>query len=62
MFDLTNFGNSLLVTGSDIDLNNTGTDALVSVYTRVDGYTGFETNAAARVLQGLESVTSMGGG
>ena len=62
MFDLTTFGNSLLVTGSDINLNETGKDALVSVYTRVGGYSGFETNAAAWVLQGQETVTSMGEG
>ena len=47
MFNLTTFGNSLLVTGSDINVNAAGIDALISVHTTVGGYTSFGSNAAA---------------
>lgn len=60
MFNLTTFSNSLFLTGADLNLNSIGADALVSVFSRVGGYAGFETDAGAWVLQGQEVVTSNG--
>ena len=60
MFDLTTFNNSLLITGADLNLNSLGSNAIVSVYTRVGSYSGFENSALGWTLQGQESVLSMG--
>jgi hypothetical protein len=60
MFDLTTFDNSLLITGADLNLNALGSNAVVSLYTRVGSYSGFESSSLGWTLQGQESVLSMG--
>lgn len=58
MFNLTTFNTSILLTGADLNLNNVGSDALVSVYSRIGGYVGFENNPSDWLLQGQETVNS----
>jgi hypothetical protein len=62
MFNLTTFNTSILLTGADLNLNNLGSDALVSVYSRIGGYVGFENNPSDWFLQGQETVNSNGKG
>ncbi|MGF1765645.1 PEP-CTERM sorting domain-containing protein [Aliivibrio kagoshimensis] len=51
MFDLTTFSNDLLITGLDVNLENTiGSDVLIDVYIKTGSYTGFENNASAWTL------------
>jgi len=60
MFDLTTFNNSLLITAADLNLSSEGSNALVSIYTREGGYSGFESSSIGWTLQGQENVLSMG--
>ncbi len=60
MFDTTIASNSLTVTGLDVNLESVGTTAEISVWTRLGGYMGVETDASAWTLQGVHSVTSAG--
>ncbi len=62
MFNVTTFNNSLLLTGADINLDDIGSNALISVYSRVGGYVGFENNASDWLLQGQTTVNSNGAG
>lgn len=62
MFDLTTFNKSLLITEADLHLRSVGYSALVSLYTRVGGYRGFESSSQAWTLQGQQQVTSAGNG
>lgn len=62
MFDLTTFNNYLIITGADLNLDSQGSNAIISVYTRVGGYSGFENSSLGWTLQGQESVLSMGTG
>ena len=67
MFDLTVEGNDLLVTGMDVHLgvfdgSGAGFNANVSVYARVGGYAGFETDAGSWTLLSQSFVTSQGTG
>lgn len=61
MFDLQVGANSLLITGIDVNLDNAGsTNNMISVYTRMGTYSGFESNAAGWFLQDTVTVTSAG--
>jgi hypothetical protein len=62
MFDVTIFNNDLLLSAADINLGAQGSNALISVYTRIGGFSGFELDAAAWTLQGQQTVTSSGSG
>ena len=62
MFDVTTFDNSLTITSADLHLQDSGTSALVSIYTRVGGYAGFEADSSAWTLQDQASVISAGDG
>lgn len=63
MFDLQVGSNSLLVTGFDVNLNNTGSAGnMISVYTRSGSYVGFQGNASGWTLRDSVSVTSAGAG
>lgn len=61
MFDLQVGSSSLLLTGIDVHLDNAGSAGnLVSLYTRLGSYVGFESNAAGWTLRDSVSVTSAG--
>jgi hypothetical protein len=63
MFDLQVGSSSLLLTGIDVHLSNAGSAGnLVSLYTRLGSYVGFESNAAGWTLRDSVSVTSAGSG
>jgi hypothetical protein len=57
MFDLTIANNSLLLTGMDVNINDTTN---IEIYTRIGGYSGFENNAAAWNLMDAASVIGNG--
>lgn len=60
MFNVTVFDNALTFTAADLNLEDFGEDALVSVYTKLGSYSGFESNSAAWTLMGQETLTSQG--
>ena len=63
MFDLQVRSSSLLLTGIDVNLSVAGsTGNLVSLYTRLGSYVGFDSNAAGWTLRDSVSVTSAGTG
>lgn len=59
MFDVTIASNNIDVTSLDINSDGTGTRTL-EVYTRVGGWSGFETNSAAWTLQSSNLFTGAG--